>query len=136
MVRTGRPIAGNAKSQMLRVRIEPNLLKRLDETAKERKSNRSELIREAVERIVEEEDARMIEVIDKLEKAETLLHSWTEDYLFANRPNPKLIFGGADSIEKEQAVKWNREYDQITTLIQIVKDYVGDAKNVLLDKES
>lgn len=56
MVRTGRPVTGQAKGEMLRIRFDTETLKRLDAVVIKRKSNRSELIREAVIAIIKSEE--------------------------------------------------------------------------------
>ena len=71
--------------------------------------------------------------IDKLEKAENVLQDLMEDYSFSKKPNPGLIVDKNDSIEKEQMLKWNWEYEHVVKMIRIAQDYVSDARTALLE---
>lgn len=71
----------------------------------------------------------------KLDKAETILSHWVQDYSFAEKPDPRAAiayWSGSDkSQEAEQAAKWFWEYNQIFTIVDIAFDYLLEAKKIL-----
>ena len=71
----------------------------------------------------------------KLDKAETILSRWVQDYSFAEKPDPRAAiayWSGSDkSQEAEQAAKWFYEYDEIYTIVDIAFDYLLEAKKIL-----
>lgn len=73
----------------------------------------------------------------KLEKAMLILGKWDEDYSFNNNPTPQAALEFAkgirsgDDLEGKQSFKWFREYNTITTLINIASDYVYESKRTL-----
>ena len=71
----------------------------------------------------------------KLEKADTLLSYWTQDYSFAEKLDPRAAiayWSGSDkSQEAEQAAMWFWEYNQIFTIVDIAFDYLLETKKIL-----
>lgn len=70
----------------------------------------------------------------KLEKADTLLNHWLQEYAFYENPDPGLIFNNRvpnDDTRKTQAQKWYWEYNYIFKFIDIVSDYICDSKEIL-----
>ena len=71
----------------------------------------------------------------KLEKADTLLSYWTQEYDFAEKPDPRAAiayWSGSDkSRNAEQAATWFLEYNQIFTIVDIAFDYLLEAKKIL-----
>ena len=71
----------------------------------------------------------------KLEKAETILSRWVQDYSFAEKPDPRAAVawwsGTNKSREAEQAATWFWEYNQIFTIVDIAFDYLLEAKKIL-----
>lgn len=69
-----------------------------------------------------------------LEKAETLLTHWTNEYLFKEMPNPKIIFNERipySDLDKMQSAKWFNEYRFISRFVQMAQDYVMHGKQEL-----
>jgi hypothetical protein len=69
-----------------------------------------------------------------LEKAETLLTHWTNEYVFKEMPNPKVIFNDRippSDLQKMQSAKWFNEYRFISRFVQMAQDYVMHAKQEL-----
>lgn len=75
------------------------------------------------------------DALAKLEKADTLLSYWTQDYSFAEKPDPRAAiayWSGSDkSRNAEQAATWFLEYNQIFTIVDIAIDYLLEAKKIL-----
>ncbi|TEB05862.1 hypothetical protein Psch_02904 [Pelotomaculum schinkii] len=70
----------------------------------------------------------------KLEKADTLLNHWLQEYGFHEKPDPSLISSArtpSNAMRKAQAQKWYWEYDYIFKFIDIVSNYVDESKNLL-----
>lgn len=86
-----------------------------------------------IERDVQLTNAIKRALID-LEKAETLLTHWTNEYVFKEMPNPKLIFSERvphGDLEKLQSAKWYNEYRFISRFVQMAQDYVLQGKQEL-----
>lgn len=52
--RTGRPKAENPKSERVAARLDSETVKKLDELVEQKQSTRSEIIREGIERVYED----------------------------------------------------------------------------------
>jgi len=69
-----------------------------------------------------------------LEKAETLLLHWTNEYVFEKAPNPKIMFSDRippTDAERLQSAKWFNEYRFISQFVQMATDYVTRGKEQL-----
>jgi len=69
-----------------------------------------------------------------LEKAETLLLHWTNEYVFEKAPNPKIMFSDRippGDLERLQSAKWFNEYRFISQFIMMANDYVTKGKEEL-----
>lgn len=85
------------------------------------------------ERDVQLKDAVKKALVD-LEKAETLLLHWSNEYVFEKAPNPKIMFSDRippSDLERLQSTKWFNEYRFISQFIQMAKDYVTRGKEEL-----
>lgn len=71
----------------------------------------------------------------KLDKADTLLNHWTQEYGFSEKPDPRAAVaywsGANESREGEQAATWCWEYKKIFTVVEIAFDYILKAKEIL-----
>lgn len=69
-----------------------------------------------------------------LEKAETLLLHWSNEYVFEKAPNPKIMFSDRippSDLERLQSAKWFNEYRFISQFVLMAKDYVTRGKEEL-----
>jgi hypothetical protein len=92
-------------------------------------------IERLTEEIIEKADT-MDQVVLELEKANTVLTHWFDEYEFTEAPDPRaaLSYGaktGDRSDHAKQSAKWFFEYRQITTFIDIINDYVSGSIKIL-----
>lgn len=71
-----------------------------------------------------------------LEKACHILNYWQNEYLFNEKPDPRAAVAcgsgtGNNTAHEKQSVRWFLEYGWITNFINVVADYVFEAKNRL-----
>ena len=79
----------------------------------------------------------------KLEKADTLLSYWTQEYGFADKPDPRAAIRWGSQVpsqnqddekEKEhgkQSYKWFYEYDMIFNFVDMAFDYIIATQEIL-----
>lgn len=71
----------------------------------------------------------------ELDKAETILRRWVQDYDFAKKPDPRAAVayqnGTDNSREAKQASEWCWDYNHIFTIVDIAFDYILEAKKIL-----
>lgn len=79
----------------------------------------------------------------KLEKADTLLSYWTQEYGFAEKPDPRAAIRWGSQVpsqnqdpEKvkrhgEQSYKWFLEYNMIFQFVDMAFDYIISTKEIL-----
>jgi hypothetical protein len=84
-----------------------------------------------------DQDNTIASTLLKLEKVNTILNLWVQEYIFNENPTPRkaIEWGnlnpGVHNIEGEQSYKWFYEYGRITTLIDMVHDYTFEAEKLL-----
>jgi len=76
-------------------------------------------------------------VLLKLEKAETVLNYWEDEYSFNENPTPQAAIEWKSQIPDdkdihgEESYKWYWNYGYIVQFISIAEDYVYESKNLL-----
>lgn len=75
-------------------------------------------------------------VLDDLEKVCYILSHWQSEYVFNENPDPRAAIASMNRLgpateHEKQSVSWFLEYGWITNFINVVADYVFEAKNRL-----
>ncbi|SHF17612.1 hypothetical protein [Alkalibacter saccharofermentans] len=79
----------------------------------------------------------------KLEKADFMLSHWIAEYGYSNNPDLNLILDWTKDIKHEghtrerqkESVNWLIDYDIILNFIDIAKEYVRDANEILAETD-
>lgn len=73
--------------------------------------------------------------INKLDRADIVLQHWTQEYSYAEKPDPKAAINWLTendrSREAKQSAEWFWDYNYIFEFIEIVFDYVTESKEIL-----
>jgi len=75
----------------------------------------------------------------KLEKADTLLNHWVQEYGFSEKPDPRAAIEWGRSLKDEPgrtalgsfSAKWYWEYDNIFNFVDMAFDYIMETQKIL-----